>query len=74
MRVVRDLPRPVHALHEPEPGQAGAEGIRRVLDAAIGVEDDARPRVPIDDRVVERRPRQPRILVALRLQPTIRRE
>jgi hypothetical protein len=46
------LPWPVHALHEAERGQPGAEGIRGVLDAPVGMEDEPRPGTPIA-RLVE---------------------
>ena len=44
---VRDLPGPVYALHEAEGGEAIAEGIGRILDATVAVEDEAGARPPI---------------------------
>src|SRR5262245_5761389 len=60
--IVRDLPRPVHALHKAEGGQPLAEQMGRVLDTSVAVEDDAGSRVPIAHRMVERRKRQARVL------------
>src|SRR5215471_3678028 len=61
VRVVRDLPRPVHALHEAEGSQPLAEQVGRVLDTPVAVEDDTGPRAPIVHSAVERRKRQPRV-------------
>ena len=74
VRVVGDLPWPVHALHEAERGEPIAKGIGRVLDAAVAVEDDAGARAPIAHGVIERREGEAASLDALRLQPIMRRE
>ena len=63
MRVVRDLPRSVHALHKAQGRQPMAEGVCRIRDPPVAVEDDAGARAPVGDGMVERPERQPRILL-----------
>src|SRR5262245_52504268 len=62
IRVVGDFSRPVHALHETQGGQAIAERVGGVLDAAVAMEDDAGPRLPMADGTVEGRQREAGVL------------